>query len=145
MKYWNQKGSCYITILLTFDFTFFLGWQNQNSRRKLRKAKAAAALTGPPAAPTTGPRDAAIHRVIQPAARFQISDHVYQPFAYQSNGGLAWIINNLADEKGVSRGSERNEQDVADFFTEIGYKEREVFPCNNARRGTCDLTERMLN
>ncbi len=38
----------------------------------MRKAKAtAAALNGPPAAPTTGPRDAAIHRVIQPAARGQ--------------------------------------------------------------------------
>jgi hypothetical protein len=43
---------------------------NQSQRRKLRKAKAtAAALNGPPAAPTTGPRDGAIHRVIQPAAR----------------------------------------------------------------------------
>jgi hypothetical protein len=43
---------------------------NQSQRRKLQKAKAAAAaLNGPPAAPTTGPRDAAIHRVIQPAAR----------------------------------------------------------------------------
>jgi hypothetical protein len=35
----------------------------------MRKVKAAAAaLTGPPAAPTTGQRDAAIHRT-QPAAR----------------------------------------------------------------------------
>ena len=42
---------------------------NQSQRRKLRKVKAAAAnLTGPPAAPTTGQRDARIHRT-QPAAR----------------------------------------------------------------------------
>jgi hypothetical protein len=38
----------------------------QNQRRKLQKAKAAAAaLTGP----TTGPRDGAVHRVVLPAAR----------------------------------------------------------------------------
>ncbi len=42
---------------------------NQSQRRKLRQAKAAAAaLTGPPATPTTGPRES-VHRVIQPAAR----------------------------------------------------------------------------
>jgi hypothetical protein len=41
---------------------------NQSQRRKLRKAKAAAALTGPPAAPTTVQRES-VHRVIQPAAR----------------------------------------------------------------------------
>jgi hypothetical protein len=42
---------------------------NQSQRRKLRKAKAAAAaLTGPPAAPTTVQRES-IHRVIQPASR----------------------------------------------------------------------------
>ena len=42
---------------------------NQSQRRKMRKVKAAAAsLTGPPAAPTTGQRDAAFHRT-QPAAR----------------------------------------------------------------------------
>jgi hypothetical protein len=41
----------------------------QSQRRKLRKAKAAAAaLTGPPA-PTTGPRDGAVHRVVLPASR----------------------------------------------------------------------------
>jgi hypothetical protein len=43
---------------------------NQSQRRKQRKAKAAAAsLTGLPAAPTTGPRDGAVHRVVLPAAR----------------------------------------------------------------------------
>jgi hypothetical protein len=42
---------------------------NQSQRRQLRKAKTtAAALTGPPA-PTTGPRDGAVHRVVLPAAR----------------------------------------------------------------------------
>jgi hypothetical protein len=47
---------------------------NQSQRRKLRKAKAtAAALTGLPAAPTTGPRDGAVHRVVLPAARGQQS------------------------------------------------------------------------
>jgi hypothetical protein len=41
----------------------------QSQRRKLQKARAAAAaLTGPPA-PTTGPRDGAAHRVVLPAAR----------------------------------------------------------------------------
>jgi len=41
----------------------------QSQRRKLQKARAAAAaLTGPPA-PTTGPRDGAVHRVVLPAAR----------------------------------------------------------------------------
>jgi hypothetical protein len=41
----------------------------QSQRKKLRKARAAAAaLTGPPA-PTTGPRDGAVHRVVLPAAR----------------------------------------------------------------------------
>jgi hypothetical protein len=40
----------------------------QSQRRKLQKARAAAAaLTGPPA-PTTGPRDGAVHRVVLPAA-----------------------------------------------------------------------------
>jgi hypothetical protein len=44
---------------------------NQSQRRLARKAKAtaAAALTGLPAAPTTGPRDGAVHRVVLPAAR----------------------------------------------------------------------------
>jgi hypothetical protein len=43
----------------------------QSQRRKARKAKAtaAAALTGIPTAPTTGPRDGAVHRVVLPAAR----------------------------------------------------------------------------
>ncbi len=42
---------------------------NQSQRRKARKAKATvAALTGLPAAPTTGPRDGAVHRVVLPAA-----------------------------------------------------------------------------
>ncbi len=51
---------------------------NQSQRRKLCKAKAAAAnLTGPPAAPTKGPWDAAIHRVIQPSARgLEDADHI---------------------------------------------------------------------
>jgi hypothetical protein len=41
----------------------------QSQRRKAQKARAAAAaLTGPPA-PTTGPRDGAVHRVVLPAAR----------------------------------------------------------------------------
>jgi hypothetical protein len=41
----------------------------QSQRRKLQKARAAAAaLTGPPAS-TTGPRDGAVHRVVLPAAR----------------------------------------------------------------------------
>jgi hypothetical protein len=47
---------------------------NQSQSRKLRKAKAAtAALSGPPSVPTTGPRDAHIHRVIQPSAQGQRS------------------------------------------------------------------------
>jgi hypothetical protein len=47
---------------------------NQSQRRKLQKSKAAAAaLTGLPAAPTTGPRDGAVHRVVLPAARGQQS------------------------------------------------------------------------
>ncbi len=67
------RGSFSITNLLTFDFPFFLAMAkpklNQSQRRKLRQAKAAAAaLTGPPAVPTTGPREL-VHRVIQPAAR----------------------------------------------------------------------------
>jgi hypothetical protein len=42
----------------------------QSQRRKAQKAKAtAAALTGLPAAPMTGPRDGAVHRVVLPAAR----------------------------------------------------------------------------
>ena len=42
----------------------------QSQRRKARKAEATvAALTGLPAAPTTGPRDGAVHRVVLPAAR----------------------------------------------------------------------------
>jgi hypothetical protein len=45
----------------------------QSQRRKLQKARAAAAaLTGPPA-PTTGPRDGAVHRVVLPASRGQQS------------------------------------------------------------------------
>jgi hypothetical protein len=71
--YWNQTRFISIAILLTFDFPFFLAMAKpkltQSQRRKLQKAKAAAAaLTGPPA-PTTGPRDGAIHRVVLPAAR----------------------------------------------------------------------------
>ena len=62
---------------LTFDFPFFPDMAkklNQSQRRKLRKVKAAAAnLTGPPAAPTTGQRDAAFHRT-QPAARGRQSE-----------------------------------------------------------------------
>jgi hypothetical protein len=47
---------------------------NQSQRRKARQAKAkAAALTGLPAAPKTGPRDGAVHRVTLPAARGQQS------------------------------------------------------------------------
>jgi hypothetical protein len=43
---------------------------NQSQRRKARKAEATvAALTGLPAAPTTGPRDGAVHRVVLPASR----------------------------------------------------------------------------
>jgi hypothetical protein len=43
----------------------------QSQRRKARKAKAtaAAALTGIPTAPMTGPIDGAVHRVVLPAAR----------------------------------------------------------------------------
>jgi hypothetical protein len=52
---------------------------NQSQRRKLRRAKAAAAvLTGPPAASTTVQRDASIHRVIQPAARGRQSGIIKQ-------------------------------------------------------------------
>ncbi len=69
----TKRGSFSITNLLTFDFPFFLAMAKpkltQSQRRKLQKAKAAAAaLTGPPA-PTTGPRDGAVHRVVLPAAR----------------------------------------------------------------------------
>ncbi len=72
-KYIGTRWFISIAILLTFDFPFFLAMAKpkltQSQRRKLQKAKAAAAaLTGPPA-PTTGPRDGAVHRVVLPAAR----------------------------------------------------------------------------
>jgi hypothetical protein len=43
--------------------------QSQRRRAQKAKATAAAALTGLPTAPTTGPRDGAVHRVVLPAAR----------------------------------------------------------------------------
>ncbi len=84
---------------------------NQSQRRKLRKAKAtAAALTGPPAAPTTGPRDAAVHRVVQPAARGRQSGfrkqvemvvrhyHFYQ----QAVAGCTFIPSNIIGGQDMS-------------------------------------------
>jgi hypothetical protein len=72
IDYWNQMVHFFIAILLTFDFPFLSSMgkpkPTQSQRRKLQKARAAAAaLTGPP--PTTGPRDGAVHRVVLPASR----------------------------------------------------------------------------
>jgi hypothetical protein len=84
---------------------------NQSQRRKLRKAKAAAtALAGPPAAPTTGPRDAAIHRVIQPSARGQRSGVRKQVemvirhyhFHQQAVAGCTFIPSNIIGGQNMS-------------------------------------------
>jgi hypothetical protein len=46
-----------------------MGKPTQSQRKKLRQAKAAAAALTGPTAPTTGPRDGAVHRVVLPASR----------------------------------------------------------------------------
>jgi hypothetical protein len=84
---------------------------NQSQSRKLRKAKAAtAALSGPPSVPTTGPRDAHIHRVIQPSAQGQRSGQRKQieiivkryDFHQQAIGGCSFIPSHIVGGQDMS-------------------------------------------
>jgi hypothetical protein len=53
---------------------------------------------------------------------FQFLVKKYKLYNYRAEEGRVWIINNLADEVGFSKGAEKNEKDVANFFREIGFE-----------------------